>query len=122
MTFESLRTRYLTDTAGGGPGASPALARALERIGWRAVREPTPEELAGELAELLDVCVHGHRNVAELEYGIAATLRACGPVLDGGLPPVEAYQPAAADLLRLYVRNDRAPMTPMSDPTFDPFA
>ena len=113
LTFTSLRHRYLADTGFGGPGASPALARALERIGWRAVREPTPEELSGDLAELLDACVHDHRDVGALTHGIAITLRAAGPLLDGGLPPVEAYLPAAQEVLQLYVRND---LSPRSDP------
>jgi anti-sigma factor RsiW len=35
---------------------------------------------------------------------IGAVLRK-EPLLDGGLPPVEAYLPAAEDVLRLYVEN-----------------
>jgi hypothetical protein len=33
-------------------------------------------------------------------------LRDTGPLLDGGLPPVEAYYPAAEALLRRYVADD----------------
>lgn len=113
LTYLSLRNRYLAHTAFGGPGAAPALARALEQIGWRAVREPTPEELAGDLAELIGACVHEHRRLDELTHGIAVVLRSAGPMLDGGLPPVEAYLPAADELLQRYVRDDRsAPRDP----------
>lgn len=107
MTYTALKTRYLADTEFGGDGATPSLTRALERIGWRAVRDPSPEELAGYLVELLESCVHEHRDLAQLTAGIAATLRACGPMLDGGLPPVEAYLPAAEEVLRRYVDGDR---------------
>lgn len=84
----------------------PPLARALEAIGWRAVREPTPELLAEELAHLVDDCVHGHRDVHVLAMAIARVLRDAGPLLDGGLPPVEAYLPAAEELLARYLRDD----------------
>lgn len=103
ITYTQLRARYLEDTAFGGPGATPALTAALESIGWRAVREPTPEELADHLLMLLDQCVHQHRDVSALEYQIAMALRDAGPLLDGGLPPVEAYLPAASDVIARYV-------------------
>lgn len=106
LSFTRIRQRYLEDTRPGGPGATPALARALEQIGWRAVREPTPEELAEHLLLLLDACVHEHRDVMALSHGVAMALRDTGPLLDGGLPPVEAYYPAAEDLLRRYVADD----------------
>jgi hypothetical protein len=32
--------------------------------------------------------------------------RDAGPNLDGGLPPIEAYLPAAEELLQHYVAND----------------
>ena len=53
--------------------------------------------------ELVDACVHVDRDVLALTHGIASVLRDTGPLLDGGLPPVEAYLPAAEDVLRLYV-------------------
>lgn len=115
LSFTRVRQRYLEDTAPGGVGAAPALARALESIGWRAVREPTPEELAGHLVLLLDACVHEHRDVMALVHGIAMALRDTGPLLDGGLPPVEAYYPAAEELLRRYVTDEgSARITPLS--------
>jgi hypothetical protein len=106
IRFETLKTRFLADTGLFGGGATPALTRALERIGWRAVRDPSPEELASYLLHLLEGCVHEHRDTATLAHGIALALRESGPLLDGGLPPVEAYLPAAEELLRLYVQND----------------
>ena len=105
----TLRARYLDDTQAGGRGATPALTAALERIGWRAVREPTPEELADHLLHLLDACVHEHRDLELLRHGVAMSLRDAGPLLDGGLPPAEAYLPAADDLIRYYVADLPAP-------------
>jgi hypothetical protein len=106
-TYTALRARYLEDTRLGGPGATPALAAALDAIGWRAVREPTPEELADHLLLLLDECVHTHRDVAALAHQIAMALRDTGPLLDGGLPPVEAYLPAAEEVLSRYEQGER---------------
>jgi hypothetical protein len=101
----TLRLRYLDDTRPGGPGAAPALERALERIGWRAVQEPSCEELASHVVLLLDACVHGHRDVMALLLAIAQVLRDAGPLLDGGLPPAEAYLPAAEEVVQHYVRG-----------------
>jgi hypothetical protein len=103
VSYSALRARLLSDTATGADGASPGMARALERIGWRAVRESTPEELGSHLVALLHACIDDHHDVAVLAHAIAATLRAAGPSLDGGLPPTEAYLPAAEELLREYV-------------------
>lgn len=105
ISYTLLRSQYLEDTAFGGPGATPALAAALEAIGWRAVREPSPEELADHMRMLLDQCVHEHRDLSALEYQMAMALRDAGPLLDGGLPPVEAYLPAAADVIARYVNR-----------------
>jgi hypothetical protein len=112
IRYADLRTRFVSDTAFGASGAAHVLTRGLEHIGWRSVREPTPEMLASELVILLDACVHGHRDVYALAFAIAEILRDCGPDLDGGLPPVEAYTPAADELLQLYVANFTAIRTP----------
>lgn len=103
ISFNALKTRFLSDTAFDGDGATPVIAKCLERIGWRAVRDPSPEELAAHLLMLFEGCVHEHRDVSALTLAIEAALRDAGPLLDGGLPPVEAYAPAAEELLRLYV-------------------
>jgi hypothetical protein len=112
LSFTRLRERYLEDTRMGGSGSAPALARALEHIGWRAVRDPTPEELAGYLAMLVDACVHEHRDIMVLLDGMATVLRDTGPLLDGGLPPVEAYLPAAEELVLRYLRDDSTHESP----------
>ena len=115
LSFTRLCQRYLDDTRPGGPGGTPALTRALEHIGWHAVRDPSPEELAQHLVLLLDACVHEHRDVLTLTDGIAMALRDTGPLLDGGLPPVQAYLPAAEELLDRYLSDDGAPRaTPLS--------
>jgi len=103
VSYAALRAQFLSDT--GATGAAPGLARALERIGWRAVQEPTSEEMASHLVFLLDACVHDHFDVTLLVYAIAEVLRDHGPELDGGLPPVDAYVPAAEELLRLYAAD-----------------
>lgn len=107
LTVAALRARFVADTRGGGPdpeaGAAPALARALERVGWRAVRESSPEELASWLVHLVAACVHDHGDVDALVRDVAGLLRDHGPVLDGGLPPVDAYVPAAEEVLRQYL-------------------
>jgi hypothetical protein len=106
IRLEALSARFRADTGFGGGGAALVLTRGLERIGWRSVREPTPEVLASYLVMLLDACVHEHRDVDALVHGIAAVFRDAGPNLDGGLPPIEAYLPAAEELLERYVRNE----------------
>jgi hypothetical protein len=98
----ALRARYLADRHAGG--AAPGLAAALAAIGWRAVGEPSPEELASHVVELVDACVTEHHDPALLTSAVARLLRDHGPLLDGGLPPVEAYEPAAVELLERYVR------------------
>jgi len=116
IRYSMLRERYLMDTSPGGSGASPEITRALECIGWRSVGEPSADELAGHLVLMFDSCVHVHRDVQALAYAIAAVMRDAGPLLDGGLPPVEAYLPAAEEVLRLYVQP---PGTNPSDPIGD---
>ena len=100
ITYGALRDRLA-----GQAGVVSGLTRALEQIGWRAVREPSPEEMADHLAGLLDACMREHHDVSELTRAVATALRDGGPLLDGGLPPVEAYEPAAEELLRLFVQD-----------------
>lgn len=117
IRLDELRTRFLADTAPGGSGATPALTRALNRIGWGSMQDPSSADVAGELVLLVEQCVRSHRDVHTLAYGIATFFRDVGPSLDGGLPPVEAYLPAAEEVLRLYVNNDQ---TAASSQTFNP--
>ncbi len=117
IRFDELRERFLADTAPCGPGATPGLTRSLERIGWRSMQDPSASDVAGELVLLVEQCVSGHRDVHALAYSIATFFRDVGPSLDGGLPPTEAYLPAAEELLRLYVYNHRAAA---ASPAFNP--
>jgi hypothetical protein len=104
LSFATLRHRYLSDRNAGG--ATPGLTTALTAIGWRAVRDPSPEELASYVAELVDACVTNHHDTELLVGAVARLLRDHGPLLDGGLPPAAAYEPAARDVLARYVRGD----------------
>jgi hypothetical protein len=101
--FGALRERYTADRAGGG--VVPGIADALTAIGWRAVGDPSPEELAGYVVELIDACVTEHHDTEWLIDAVARLLRDSGPLLDGGLPPVAAYEPAAREVLERYVRG-----------------
>ena len=101
VSYAALRERYLEDRLAGG--ATPGLAAALTAIGWGAVQEPSPDELAEDLVELVDACVTDHRDTDQLIAGVARLLRDYGPLLDGGLPPVEAYEPAAQEVIERYL-------------------
>ena len=101
VSYVALRDRFRADGHAGG--AAPPLARALEDIGWRAVEESSPDELAGHLVHMVAACVDEHHDPSVLVRDVAGLLRDHGPLLDGGLPPVAAYEPAATELLALYV-------------------
>lgn len=105
IAFSVLRDRYHHDRAVGG--ATPRLAEALAAVGWHSVGEPTPYELADYLVELLDACITEHHDPDRLVTDVARLLRDSGPLLDGGLPPVAAYEPAARDVLERYLRASR---------------
>ena len=105
ISYVALRERYLHDRNAGG--ATPGMATALAAIGWHSVREPSPDELADYLVELLDACVTGHHDPEQLVVEVARVLRDNGPFLDGGLPPVAAYEPAAREVLERYLRGAR---------------
>lgn len=104
IPYRALRDRYVGDRQGGG--AAPRVAAALEAIGWRSVGDPSPEELAAYVVDLIDACVTDHHDPTLLVSAIAHVLRDHGPLLDGGLPPAAAYEPAALDVLERYVRGD----------------
>ncbi len=103
ISYAALRARYVGDR--NASEAVAGLTNALTAIGWRAVGDPSPEELAGELIELVDACVVEHHETSWLISAVARLLRDRGPLLDGGLPPVEAYEPASFELLDRYVRG-----------------
>jgi hypothetical protein len=103
VSYVALRDRFRADGHAGGGAAAPALARALEDIGWRAVEESSADELASHLVYMVAACVDEHHDPSMLVRDVAGLLRDHGPLLDGGLPPVDAYEPAATELLALYV-------------------
>jgi hypothetical protein len=105
ISYSALRDRYHHDRAAGG--ATPVLASALAAIGWHSVGDPSPDELADYLVELLDNCITDHHDPERLVSDIARLLRDSGPLLDGGLPPVAAYEPAAREVLERYIRLER---------------
>ena len=110
ISYTALRERYLADRQAGA--VAPGLADALEAIGWRSVGEPGADELAAYLVDFVEDCVTGHRDPAQLVSAIAHVLRDHGPLLDGGLPPAAAYEPAAIDILERWIRGEsrRRPM------------
>ena len=118
IRFGELKERFQADTARGGPGATQAIIRALDDIGWRAIQDPSADEVAGYLVYAFESCVLEHRDLSTLMHAIAEVLRDTGPWLDGGLPPVEAYYDAAEELLRRYV-NDTGRATRASTFSFD---
>lgn len=105
ITFRALRDRYVHDRASGG--ATPHLAAALSAIGWSSVGDPSADEVADYLVELLDSCIADHHDPELLVSDIARLLRDSGPLLDGGLPPVAAYEPAAREVVERYLRDMR---------------
>ncbi len=105
IRFAALRDRFVADTAPGGAGATPAITRALDAIGWRAAGEPSADELASYLVYVFEACVREHRDLSLLVHAIAEVLRDAGPLLDGGLPQVEAYYAAAEELIHRYVND-----------------
>ena len=103
LSFAALRDRYRMDRHG---GAAAGLAAALAAVGWRAVQDPSPDELASYLVDFVDACVVDHHDTDLLVADVARVLRDHGPLLDGGLPPVAAYEPAALDVLERYVAGE----------------
>lgn len=86
-------------------GATARLVRVLESIGWRGGDAASAEEVAQELLPAITACVREHGDRALLYRQVAEVLRASGPVLDGSLPPTSDYIPAAAEIVRGFVRG-----------------
>lgn len=97
----------LRDALGAGSsadgGAVARLTRALEEIGWRGGDALEPGEVAEELLPAVTSCAREHGEMATMYRQIAEVLRASGPVLDGSLPPLHDYLPAAAELVRRFI-------------------
>lgn len=104
VSFAALRERFLLDRR--GEGATPGVSAALTAIGWNAVGDPSSEELAAYVVELIESCVAETHDTEWLVSAVAQLLRDCGPLLDGGLPPAAAYEPAAREILERYLRGD----------------
>lgn len=106
VAFDALRARFERDEAmrraGSGHSAATALASALEAIGWRAAGEDAVEEVAGLAAPVVAACVHGDHDVVAACRAIADLLRRYAPGHTDALPPLEAFIPAAAEVLRRY--------------------
>lgn len=88
-------------------GATARLVGALESIGWRGGDAASPEEVAQELLPAIASCVREHHDMGLMYRQMAEVLRASGPVLDGSLAPASSYLPAAAEVVRLFVRAAR---------------
>jgi hypothetical protein len=106
-SFNQLVARYELDEVGGAEGNASAaahrLARALDVIGWRAASDTPSEEVANDLALIVGACVSGHRDLKTLQGDIAACLWQYAHHLDGSVAPREDWEPAAAQIIDLYV-------------------
>ena len=60
-----------------------------------------------EVMPSIRACAREHGNLGTMYREIAEALRACGPLLDGSLPPVHDYLPAAAEVVRGFVGAPR---------------
>ncbi len=80
-----------------------ALVVALESIGWRGGDTVDANDVAALLLPHLDACAAQHLDMAVLYRDVAEVLRGAGPMLDGGLPPVSEYLPAAEAVVRRFV-------------------
>lgn len=104
ITLEMLRLALGNASASDG-GATARLARVLEGIGWRGGDSASPEEVAQEVLPAIASCVREHGDRALMYRQVAEVLRSSGPVLDGSLPPTSDYLPAAAEVVRGFVRG-----------------
>jgi hypothetical protein len=91
--------------SGSDGGATARLVSALESIGWRGGDSASAEEVAQEVLPAIASCVRDHGDRALMYRQIADVLRGSGPMLDGGMPPASEYLPAAAAVVRGFVRG-----------------
>jgi uncharacterized iron-regulated protein len=101
MVREALGTASAEDG-----GATARLTRALEAIGWRGGDSVDAAEVAQEVLPSIASCARDHGNVGTMYREIAEVLRGNGPALDGSLPPVHDYIPAAAEVVRRFIASD----------------
>lgn len=102
MTVDALRGA-LGDAGTAEGGSLSKLTRAIEAIGWRGGDSAEPAEVAQDVLPSITSCAREHGNLGTMYREIAEVLRASGPVLDGSLPPVHDYIPAAAEVVRRFV-------------------
>jgi len=102
VTIDALRTALGAATASNG-GATPRLTQVIESIGWRGGDAAEASEVAQEIAPALAACVREGGDLGAMYRQVAEVLRHSGPVLDGSLPPVTDYLPAAAEVVRRFV-------------------
>ncbi len=106
-SFNQLAAQYELDEVGGAEGDAFAtehrLARALDAIGWRAASDTPSDEVANYLALIVGACVDGHRDLKTLQGDMAACLWQYADHLDGSVVPREEWEPAAAQIIDLYV-------------------
>jgi hypothetical protein len=106
VTADTLRAALASRqhaSSGDDDRAVEALTIALEGIGWHGADTVSAEEVAELLLPAIDACAHRDHDVATLYREVAEVLRGAGPLLDGGLPPVSAYLPAAEEVIRRFV-------------------
>lgn len=113
----ALVSRYESEQAERAePGAPSATARhvaaILGTLGWRAASDAPAEEVAPRIAQLIAACAHGRRDLGALRRDVADQLRRYAHALDGGLAPVFAWEPTAAQLIARYARGEEGPGAP----------
>jgi hypothetical protein len=105
LEFAALRARFEADEQASRGGETNAvvdrLTNALDAMGWRSAGGASSDEIASFASHILDACVTGHRDLGLAARDLADLMRT-GVDLDGSLPPVSAFLPAAEDLLRRY--------------------
>jgi hypothetical protein len=108
-SFDELAARHELDEAGNAESGAFAtehrLARILDSIGWRAASEESSEEVAKYLALIVAACVNGHRDLRRLRDDVAVCLWQHADHLDGSVVPREDWEPAATQIIDLYVAD-----------------
>lgn len=84
------------------------LAAGLTAIGWRAASETPASEVAAHLALIVGACVQRHRDLGTLRRDVAECLRRHADHLDGSASGRSEWEPAASQLITLYVRGAMA--------------
>jgi hypothetical protein len=106
IDIDALQQRFDRDErespAGSGGATEERLAAALDDIGWRSAGGASSSEVAPLAGAIIASCVRDHRDPATAVQELATLLHDSMEPLDGGLPAVSEFMPAAAELLRRY--------------------